>query len=258
MAGAGVFADVLTISECGAHPLAVVTAQVVQDSHGVHSWAGPDVQSLIAGTRSALLDGRPDAIKIGMLGNAEALDAVTATLVEFATPKTWVVIDPVLASGGDAPMASAHLADALLPALRTLGDAGLSVVLTPNAPELGRLLRAGTPETRAELQHQAATLSAGAECVVLAKGGHILDCVGTDFLVGAGERVEYPPLEWPDNADIHGTGCALSSALAVELGRGTSLAQAVVAARDTLAAKVMASVQIGSGRRQLGPFRSRN
>lgn len=260
LVGAGVFADVLTISELGAQPLAIVTALVDQDSLGVRSWVSAPSQNLVDATSSALIDGQPDAVKLGMLGTAEVLSSVAAALAAHAHADTWVVIDPVLASGGTgAPMGGLALAAGFADSARFLGAEGIRVVLTPNTAELGALTESSAPATLAEMCRDAERLAESARCWVLAKGGHLSDAVGTDVLVGPSGTTEFAPLSWPTEGDIHGTGCALSSALAVALARGLDLPNAVESARAVLASKANASVQVGRGRPQLGRFvRSRS
>jgi hydroxymethylpyrimidine/phosphomethylpyrimidine kinase len=254
LVGAGVFADVVTISELGAHPLAVVTALVTQDSNGVRAWESAPSASLVMALQCALADGRPDAIKTGMLGTPETLSAVAKQLALHAIPDTWVISDPVLASGGDVPMAAQLLAETFARTARRLAKGGLRVLLTPNVAELGALTGAAAPASLDDLRKLAQRLAEAGDCCVLAKGGHLSDSVGTDVLVHLAGVHEFSPLPWPESSDIHGTGCALSSALAVELARGTDLADAVRSAREVLAVKARACLKIGVGRHQLGRF----
>ena len=202
LVGAGVVADALTIREHGAQPLAVVTAIVAQDSRGVRSNA-PVARDVVAETHACPIhDRRPDAVKIG-IGYGRACRTLSSALPEgcplSSTPSCTAVTTERRST---APGSS-----------RRSGLAERALV-TPNADELQRwLCRDRAARDVRELAAGARALHERGAWAVLAKGGHI-DPPGVDVLVADGETHELPALGgWPDG-DIHGTGCALSSAIA--------------------------------------------
>lgn len=246
LVGAGTVADALTILEHGGLALSVLSAAVVQDSHGVRSFAPVPLPTFEASLDCALADGRPDAVKIGMVGTPAHAEALSARLAAAR-----VVVDPVLHGGSDGtPLHRAGRRAALLEALEALLHEAL---VTPNADELGVWLGRPAPRNVSQLVSAAEALRERGAGAVFAKGGH-LDVPGTDVLVSAsGTRVFEPKERWPD-PDIHGTGCALSSAIATHWARTSSLEEAVARSRDWLHAKACdpaGVIRVGSGRAQL-------
>ena len=243
LVGAGVVADALTIREHGAQPLAAVTAIVAQDSRGVRSFAPVALDVFAESLACALHDGRPDAVKIGMLATAEHAELLSSALPEGLP----VVLDPVLHGGHDgAPLHRTGL-------LEALGVLAERALVTPNADELQRwLCRDRAARDVRELAAGARALHERGAWAVLAKGGHI-DPPGVDVLVADGATHELPALGgWPDG-DIHGTGCALSSAIAARLAFGDGVLEAVSAARSWLHEKATSAdgvTRVGRGRAQ--------
>lgn len=255
LAGAGGVADALTVAEVGAHPLVVTTAFVDQDSRETRGWIETNSVAFEEQFSAALDDGRPDAIKVGMVGS-DGRVAQLRDALQRATLRPPVVIDPVLRAGiDDATLGRSGLAGAIVSL-----SAGLShdrlVCLTPNVPELATLLGQAVPNDPAALAAAARELHRVTGAAVLAKGGHLATDRGVDILVHDDETTMLSPIAWTATDDLHGTGCCLSSAVAAHLAHGSTLVSAVTAARSILAAKVANALRIGSGRRQLGPLRS--
>lgn len=242
LAGAGVVADALHVAAHGGWPLAVATAEVVQDSRGVRGFRVHPARDVADRLARALEDGRPDAIKIGMLGSVDVADAVSDALSATSVP---VVLDPVLAGG--TARGAALASDQLPAALRNLA-ASSDALLTPNTRELAALTRTDAATTAIELEAQAQALAAEGGAWLL-KGGHV-EPVGGDWLVDEGRVVALAAHAWA-HADVHGTGCALSTAIACRLATGSSRTEAVRAARAWLAARVGThTARVGEGRRQ--------
>lgn len=219
--GAGMARDVETLATFGLRASLAVTAVTVQTNDQVRAiqWMPAD---LVAAQMHAAIDAnRVAAVKIGMLGTKEIIEAVASVLSDRASVP--VVLDPVLvASSGRALMdgkAAAALKRTLLP---------LCSVVTPNLPELAALT--GTPEATDEkyvVKQTRMLIDAGARAV-LAKGGHALGDESVDLLLRPG----LPPLRFAAprlKARMRGTGCMLASALAARLALGAPLDEA---ARD--------------------------
>jgi hydroxymethylpyrimidine/phosphomethylpyrimidine kinase len=231
--GAGIQADLKAFAACGVHGMTAITAITAQNTRGVTAVhpIPPDV--IIAQVRAVAEDIGVDAVKIGMLGNAETIDAV-ATALEELPAATPVVIDPVMVAESGAvllePEAKAALIERLLPR---------ATVVTPNLPEARALT--GIEERDAEALARA-VLALGPAAVVVT-GGH--RDVATDLFFDGRELVEIPGDRYPDGA-AHGSGCTHSSVLAAWLARGSD---PLTAARH---AKRMASAAVRDGLTEIG------
>ncbi len=237
--GAGVQADIKTVTALGGYAAAAITALTVQNTTGVKAVRGvaPDfIRDQIA---AVLDDIGADAIKIGMIGDVEAAAAIADVLAERAGGAP-LVLDPVLASTSGHALAGAGMAEALIARLIPM-----AAVVTPNADEAAALT--GLPVASANDLAAAgrALRAAGAEAA-LVKGGHLSGHLVTDVLIDAeGEtRFENPRFE---TRSTHGTGCTLASALATGLAAGKPLPKA---ARDAIAyvrAAISAAPGLGAG-----------
>lgn len=208
-AGAGLQRDRATVERLGGRFLGVVAVRTVQDQGGLRSVAVEPAEQIAAGIRSALEDG-VDAIKTGALGDAAAVAAVAAALADY--PAVPLVVDPVRAASKTAAAGVLLLDEPGWEALRRL-LLPLAAVVTPNQPEFGD----GRDYTGC--------------AAVLVTGGH----GGGDQVVDRLLRPGVPPVLYanprlPGGHQVHGTGCALSSALATGLGRGAPLERAVAEA----------------------------
>ena len=238
--GAGIQADIKAISANGAFAMAALTALTAQNTagvQGIHLLPPDFVQSQID---AVFDDVRVDAVKIGMIANAEIATAVATALAMHDVP---IVLDPVMiAKGGAAlldPDAVQALRDLLLP---------MAAVLTPNLPEAAHLLGVQPATDRADMETQGRALCALGPTAVLMKGGHLdcndsPDCLVTDqgVIWFEGRRTATP--------NTHGTGCTLSSALAAQLTKPQNLTQSVGAAKAYVATAIAHADQltVGSG-----------
>lgn len=219
--GAGIQADIKAISANGGYAMAALTALTAQNTTGVQGVELVSPDFITAQIRSVRDDIRIDAVKIGMLANAEIIAAVLAALEGLDAP---VIVDPVMvAKGGDRLLAAeavAALRSQLLPR---------AAILTPNLPEAADLLETAVATTREEMAAQAEALLALGPQAVLLKGGHLAGGDSPDLLRTADDA------HWLDGprhatANTHGTGCTLSSALATQLAlKGDALAAAQTA-----------------------------
>ncbi|NUH64680.1 bifunctional hydroxymethylpyrimidine kinase/phosphomethylpyrimidine kinase [Sulfitobacter sp. S0837] len=238
--GAGIQADLKTFSALDVYGASVLTAVTAQNTRAVTGVAMIAPAMIRAQMAAVFDDLKISAVKIGMLGDPETINAVADGLAGCPAP---VVLDPVMvAKSGDALLSTeavATLRDRMLP---------LAHVLTPNLPEAARLL--GKPEATDEasmLEQGRALLSAGPGAVLM-KGGHGKGEVCVDLLITAEEtlRLAAPRQQ---TANTHGTGCTLSAAIAAGLARGLPLPQAVEAAHAYLQRAIAAAntLNIGSG-----------
>ncbi|WP_035782407.1 bifunctional hydroxymethylpyrimidine kinase/phosphomethylpyrimidine kinase, partial [Arthrobacter sp. H14] len=210
--GAGIQADLKSIAAHGGYGMAVVTALVAQNTHGVRAVHTPPPEFLREQLDAVSDDVTIDAIKIGMLGNTETISVVDDWLGRNRSP--LVVLDPVMiATSGDRLLQ----ADAEEAIGRLLHRADL---VTPNLPELAVLLKEPTAQSWPEALEQGRRLSRAKSVIVLVKGGHLhgQDC--PDALVDAagglpaGRQVFEVSAKRINTANTHGTGCSMSSAMA--------------------------------------------
>ena len=236
--GAGIQADIKTISANGGYAMAAIAALTVQNTQGVRGFE--TVSPAMVGDQIAAIrdDIRIDAVKIGMLGTAEIVAAVAEALGGLAAP---IVLDPVMvAKGGDrllAPEAVAALRERLLP---------MAAVITPNLPEAADLLGRAPAQDTDGMEEAAALLRALGPASVFIKGGHLEDSDSPDVLVheGGAERLDAARHH---TRNTHGTGCTLSASLACHLGHGRPLAEAAARAKTYTAAAIAASGRLDVG-----------
>jgi hydroxymethylpyrimidine/phosphomethylpyrimidine kinase len=241
--GAGVQADIKTIAMLGGYAMTAITAITAQNTLGV-TGITPIPPDMVAQQIAACSgDIGIDAVKIGMLAAPDVIRAVAEALGDVTAP---IVLDPVMIATSGAvlvgPEAVAALRSALFPR---------ATLITPNLPELEHL--AGRPLTSLEAIIDAAgELAATTGAAVLAKGGHADGAIITDALIVPGEPPRCFDHARIDTRHTHGTGCTLSSAIATLLGRGESLADAVIAARRFVFAAIEAAPGYGAGHGPLG------
>jgi hydroxymethylpyrimidine/phosphomethylpyrimidine kinase len=236
--GAGLIADTRVLAELGTRPVGVVTTMTIQNTTGV--LGGHLVDPEVIGHELAFLmtDVEVRAVKIGMIGSAEIARSIASTLQLTAAPLVW---DPVMyPSRGELPRADAWMEDALN-ALRPH-----LTLLTPNAAELAFLT--GMPVTTLdEAEAAARSLATRTEAAVLAKGGHLGGDESVDVLIYPGGREELRDRRVEGGEHVHGTGCALSSAIAAYLAHGRDLVEACRLAKAFVAARIASPARPGRG-----------
>ncbi|MCG6656563.1 bifunctional hydroxymethylpyrimidine kinase/phosphomethylpyrimidine kinase [Halomonas campisalis] len=237
--GAGIQADLKTFSALGAYGTSVITALTAQNTRGV-AGVHPVPADFIGTQLATLLDDVTiDAVKIGMVASREVAETIRAGLSR-QRPR-WIVLDPVMvAKSGDILVDDAGIA-AVREVLVPLAD-----LITPNLPEAAVLLGCPIPETRADMQALAPALDALGAGAVLLKGGHLESESCPDLLI-QGSETRWLEGERIATANLHGTGCTLSSAIAARLAQGDDLPTAVATAKRWLEAALDASVRLDVG-----------
>jgi hydroxymethylpyrimidine/phosphomethylpyrimidine kinase len=237
--GAGIQADIKTVTALGGYAMTAITALTAQNTEGVQAVLAVAPDFVRAQMRAVLTDLGADAIKTGMLGDTPIIAAVAEMLAALA-PAVPLIVDPVMvAKGGAALLASEALAT-LKALLLPRAD-----LLTPNLPEAEALLGRPLPDLAAMREAAEALRRMGARAVLL-KGGHLPGPVVHDVLASAdGVRVFDSPRI--DSRHTHGTGCALASAIATGLGQGRSLVDAVARARAYVRDAIRSAPGFGRG-----------
>ncbi|MCQ4631508.1 bifunctional hydroxymethylpyrimidine kinase/phosphomethylpyrimidine kinase [Shinella sp. CPCC 100929] len=246
--GAGIQADLKTFAARGTYGMAVLTALTAQNTQGVSGVHLVPPAFVAAQIAEVFSDVRVDAVKIGMIASAEISEAVANSL--SSRRGLPIVLDPVMVAKGGAPLLAREAVEALT--RRLLPRA---TVLTPNLPEAAALLGEAEAIDRAGMEDQARRLLALGPKAVLLKGGHLPGTESPDVLATPDR------LHWFEGVRVltrntHGTGCSLSSAIAAELGKGRTLADAAAAAKSFIAGAVRTSdaLSVGSGHGPLHHF----
>ncbi|MBF0460358.1 MAG: bifunctional hydroxymethylpyrimidine kinase/phosphomethylpyrimidine kinase [Magnetococcales bacterium] len=216
--GAGLQADLKTVTRLGGYALTAVTAITVQDTRHVHQVYPLPAYQVAQQMRACLADLPVNGIKLGMLATREIVLAVAEVLAEW--PQIPVVADPVLAGTGGGTLLDAGGHHALLTQLLPLVS-----LLTPNLPEAQAL--SGLPvHTLPEMEAAARQLAGQGKTAILVTGGHLPGPLLTDLLWSNQHARQFHSQRIP-GAGFHGTGCTLASAIAVGLAQGQSCAEAV-------------------------------
>ena len=241
--GAGIQADIKTVTMLGGFAMTAITALTAQNTLGVQD-VMPVPSDFVAAQIDSVLDLGVDVVKLGMLATPEIAQTVEQ-LIRFTFNEVPVVFDPVMvATSGDALNE-----DGTFDALRAIAD--LATVTTPNVPEL-ELLAEMAIRDAAGLEEAARAFTGETGKATLAKGGHLEGQVLTDILVmpdGQVRRWSEPKIE---SRHTHGTGCTLASAVATGLGHGLGLEAAADQARAYVRAALLAAPCFGDGNGPIG------
>lgn len=234
--GAGIQADIKSVTMLGGHAMTAITAITAQNTLGVQAVHPIPTDKVLAQIDSVVSDIGIDAIKIGMIGSAETAAAVADRLRGLAVP---IVFDPVMVATSGSALADAPT----IAAFEQLLD--LATIATPNLLEMKAL-----GGEVAILAHQ---------CALLVKGGHGEGETIVDRLIEP-EEGEVAHWEAPriDTLHTHGTGCTLASAIATGLGQGMALVPAVARARDFVRLSLLNAPGLGQGHGPLGQQAVRN
>ena len=235
--GAGIQADMKTMTMNGVYAMSAITALTAQNTTGVSAIQESTPDFLKQQIDAVFEDIYPDAVKIGMVASSELI-RVIADRLRYYDAKN-VVIDPVMvATSGSALMkndAVQTLIEELLP---------LAILVTPNIPE-AQVLSDLTIETKENMVTAAKQIGDNYHCAVLLKGGHSINDAN-DLLYANGELVWFEGKRI-NNPNTHGTGCTLSSAIASNLAKGFTLAESVQRAKDYISGALAAMLDLGKG-----------
>ncbi len=245
--GAGIQADIKTITMLGGYAMTAITTVTAQNTVGVQAIA--PMSGTVVGQQIAacISDIGVDAVKIGMLHDADIIENTAKALTGLNVP---IVLDPVMVSTSGAalidPQAIIAMREMLFP---------IATLITPNLPELGHLIERNLT-TSQHLAEAAEELSAATGAAVLAKGGHTSDQRIIDVLIVPGAEGAERAIQFDhariDTPHTHGTGCTLSSAIATLLAHGQPLEHAVRLGRNFVLHAIKAAPGFGAGNGPLG------
>jgi hydroxymethylpyrimidine/phosphomethylpyrimidine kinase len=237
--GAGLQADLMTLSSMGCHGLSVVTAITVQDTAGVEDVMPLDADWVIDQARILLEDMPVVAFKLGMLGSAENIAAVAEIVADY--PEIPMVMDPVLASGRGDDLSS----EEMILAMREL-LVPQATLLTPNSLEARRLVHADGDEETPNLVDCARLLVADGAEYVLVTGTHENTSQVINTLYGEGGLIRADTWDRLPGS-YHGSGCTLASAIAANLANGLEMEDAVRDAQEYTWQALAAGFRPGMG-----------
>ena len=242
--GAGIQADIKTITMLGGHAMTAVTAITAQSTTGVTGVHPVPAEMILAQIDAVVADIGVDAVKIGMIGSAFAVEQVAKRLTELKReqPDLPIVFDPVMIATSGAALAD----DPTIAAFGQLMD--IATITTPNLPELARLSGQEDPVA------SALGLVGDHGCAVLIKGGHEEGDALADALIETDNMTSWQG-QRIDTMSTHGTGCTMASAIACFLGQGDTLPSAVERARTFVRVALFAASGLGQG---AGPVGSAN
>ena len=235
--GAGIQADIKTMTANGVFAMSAITALTAQNTTGVAGIMEASPEFLKQQIDCIFTDIRPDAVKIGMVSSAELIIAIAEKLAEYQAEN--IVVDPVMVATSGAKLISDDAIDTLKERLLPMAD-----ILTPNIPE-SEVLSGMEIRTEEDMIKAAEKISENYHCAVLLKGGHQLN-EANDLLYRNGSyRWFYG--KRIDNPNTHGTGCTLSSAIASNLAKGFDMDTSVERAKAYISGALGAMLDLGKG-----------
>ena len=236
--GAGIQADIKTMTANGVFAMSAITALTAQNTTGVTDILEATPAFLEKELDAVFTDIFPDAVKIGMVSSAELITVIADKLRQYGA--RHVVVDPVMVATSGAKLLRSDAIEVLKERLLPLAE-----VLTPNIPET-EILADMKIESPADMETAARTICEKYGCAVLCKGGHDLNDAN-DLLWKDGKGRWFNGRRI-DNPNTHGTGCTLSSAIASNLAKGMELDAAVERAKAYISGALAAMLDLGKGR----------
>ena len=235
--GAGIQADIKTITAHKMYAMSVITALTAQNTMGVSSIFEVTPEFVGQQLDSIFTDIVPDSIKIGMVSSKEIIEVIAAKLKEYNAKN--IVVDPVMVATSGSSLMKDDAAFALCKQLLPLAS-----IITPNIPE-AEVLSGIKIENQQDMIKAAEKISESFAGAILVKGGHLVSDA-TDLLYKNGD-CRWFSAKRIDNSNTHGTGCTLSSAIACGLANGLSIEESIKSAKDYLTGAIGAMLDLGHG-----------
>lgn len=235
--GAGIQADLKTMTAHKVYGMSVITALTAQNTTGVYGVHDAGAEFVGAQLDCVFTDIFPDAVKIGMVSNIETIEMIADKLKAYDAKN--IVIDPVMVSTSGCALMSPDAMGTLMERLLPLGD-----IITPNIPEAEKLCGFEI-RTVEDMVRAAKVIGKNISGSVLVKGGHLTE-TADDLLYDQGKITWYKG-ERIDNPNTHGTGCTLSSAIASNLALGYDMETSVGNAKQYISGALKAGLDLGRG-----------
>ena len=235
--GAGIQADIKTMTANGVYAMSAITALTAQNTTGVYGILEVTPEFLANQLDCIFTDIRPDAVKTGMVSSSALIEVITQKLTQYKAKN--LVIDPVMVATSGAKLISDEAIETLKGKLL-----GLATLITPNIPE-AQVLSGTDIRTAEDMERAAKAIYEAYGCAVLCKGGHQLN--DANDLLYSKEGARWYHGRRIANPNTHGTGCTLSSAIASNLAKGYSLDEAVERAKAYISGALAAMLDLGKG-----------
>lgn len=235
--GAGIQADIKTMTMNGVYAMSAITALTAQNTTGVTGIMEVTPEFLKEQIDDVFNDIRPDAVKIGMVSSGELIKTIADRLKAFEAVN--IVVDPVMVATSGARLINEEAIDTLKSELLPI-----ATIITPNIPE-AEVLSGISICTENDMIEAAKLISEKYGCAVLCKGGHNLN--DANDLLYKNSEYQWFNGKRIDNPNTHGTGCTLSSAIAANLAKGFSLSVSVQRAKDYISAALADMLDLGTG-----------
>ena len=235
--GAGIQADIKTMTANGVYAMSAITALTAQNTTGVYGILEVTPEFLANQLDCIFTDIRPDAVKTGMVSSSALIEVIAQKLTQYKAKN--LVIDPVMVATSGAKLISDEAIETLKGKLL-----GLATLITPNIPE-AQVLSGMDIRTAEDMERAAKAIYEAYGCAVLCKGGHQLNDANDLLYSKEGARCYHG--RRIDNPNTHGTGCTLSSAIASNLAKGYSLDEAVERAKAYISGALAAMLDLGKG-----------
>ena len=235
--GAGIQADIKTLTMNGVYAMSAITALTAQNTTGVRAIQEATPVFLKQQIDAVFEDIYPDAVKVGMVASSELICVIADRLKYYGAKN--VIVDPVMVASVGSSLMKQNALQTLIKELLPI-----STLVTPNILE-AQVLSGMTIESKEDMITAAKQIGDNYHCAVLLKGGHSVHDAN-DLLYANGEFVWFEGKRI-DNPNTHGTGCTLSSAIAANLAKGFSLTESVQRAKDYLSGALAAMLDLGKG-----------
>ena len=234
--GAGIQADIKTMTMLGVYAMSAITALTAQNTTGVTAVSEVTPKFLAQQLDAVFTDIPPDAVKIGMVSSSKLIETISERLKFYGAKN--IVVDPVMVATSGAKLIDDDAVETLKKFLFPL-----ATVITPNIPEAEKLSEMKI-ETAEDMKTAAKIIFESYGCAVLCKGGHSLNDANDILFDGnakifAGKKI--------DNPNTHGTGCTLSSAIAAGLAKGLTLIDSIDAAKNYISGALSFGLNLGKG-----------
>ena len=235
--GAGIQADMKTMTMNGVYAMSAVTALTAQNTTGVRTIQEATPDFLKQQIDAVFEDIRPDAVKIGMVASSELIRIIADRLKYYEAKN--IVVDPVMVATSGSALMKTDAVQTLINELLPVAD-----LVTPNIPE-AQVLSGLIIENQEDMISAAKYIGDNFHCAVLLKGGHSINDAN-DLLYANGELFWFEGKRI-DNPNTHGTGCTLSSAIASNLAKGFTLSESVQRAKNYISGALAAMLDLGKG-----------
>jgi len=235
--GAGIQADIKTITMNGVYAMSAITALTAQNTTGVLAVCEVSPEFLDQQLTAVFEDINPDAVKIGMVSSPELISVIAQKLSQYQAKN--IVVDPVMVATSGSRLLRPEATDSLKALLFPVAS-----LITPNIPE-AEIISGMSIKSKDDMEKAARLIMETWGCSVLLKGGHSISdaddflCTDNECCWFYGKRI--------DNPNTHGTGCTLSSAIAANLARGFSLKESVALAKEYISGALSAMLDLGKG-----------